>query len=160
MTTSCAPTPFMRSYGPSPEGSRSPSMRNAGNLLGTTRSDQPGPSRRVSGGRTATISGGVLSSLAVQNTHGPPRARTGSVLKSVGRRERSVEMMTQRPTTGSLRSSGTAALERRILARRCAAEQRRERVRGGLVLEEHRGDLGANRQGHPLAPRPRPPPPY
>src|SRR5213593_3086957 len=121
-------------------------MRSAGNLLGTTRSDQPGPSRRMSGGRTATISGGVLSSLPVQKTQGPPRARTGSVLKSVGRRERSVEMMTQRPTTGSLRSSGTAAPQGRVLAGRRATQQRRQRVRGRLVVEEHGGDLGADRQ--------------
>src|SRR3989442_745599 len=121
-------------------------MRSAGNLLGTTRSDQPGPSRVVSGGRTATISGGALSSLPVQNTHGPPRGRTGSMLKSVGRRARSVEMITQRPTTGSLRSSGTAALERRVFARGRAAEERRQRVGGGLAVEEHGGDLGADRQ--------------
>src|SRR2546422_3350844 len=133
-------------------------MRSAGNLLGTTRSDQPGPSRVVSGGRTATISGGVLSSLPVQNTHGPPRGRTGSVLKSFGRRARSVEMITQRPTTGSLRSSGTAALERRVFARGRAAKQRRQRVGGGLAVEEHGGDLGADRQRDALAGRPRPRP--
>src|SRR3989441_1221524 len=131
-------------------------MRSAGNLLGTTRSDQPGPSRVVSGGRTATISGGVLSSLPVQNTHGPPRGRTGSVLKSFGRRARSVEMITQRPTTGSLRSSGTAALERRVFARGRAAKQRRQRVGGGLAVEEHGGDLGADRQRDAVAGRPRP----
>src|SRR3989442_7959069 len=130
-------------------------MRSAGNLLGTTRSDQPGPSRVVSGGRTATISGGALSSLPVQNTHGPPRGRTGSMLKSVGRRARSVEMITQRPTTGSLRSSGTAALERRVFARGRAAEQRRQRVGGGLAVEEHGGDLGADRQRDAVAGRQR-----
>src|SRR2546427_4380954 len=133
-------------------------MRSAGNLLGTTRSDQPGPSRVVSGGRTATISGGALSSLPVQNTHGPLRGRTGSMLKSVGRRARSVEMITQRPTTGSLRSSGTAALERRVFARGRAAEQRRQRVGGGLAVEEHGGDLGADRQRDAVAGPPPPPP--
>src|SRR5262245_53893768 len=125
-------------------------MRSAGNLFGTTRSDQPGSSRPVSGGRTATISGGVLSSLPGQNTHGPPRVRTGSVLKSDGRRARSVEMITQRPTTGSLRSSGTAALDRRILAGRRAPEQGRERVGGRLAVEQHGGDLGADRHGHTI----------
>src|SRR5207253_7809375 len=116
-------------------------MRSAGNLFGTTRSDQPGPSRRVSGGRMATISGGVLSSLPVQNTHGPPRARTGSMLKSVGRRARSLEMITQRPTTGSLRSSGTAAFQRRVLARRRATEQRGQRLASRLAVEQDGGDL-------------------
>src|SRR5256885_14150816 len=133
-------------------------MRSAGNLFGTTRSDQPGPSRLVSGGRTATISGGVLSSLPVQNTHVPPRGRTGSVLKSVGRRARSVEMMTQRPTTGSLRSSGTAALHRRILPRGRAAEQRHQRVAGGLAVEEHRGPPRPDPAPHRAAPPPPPPP--
>src|SRR2546428_3597544 len=133
-------------------------MRSAGNLLGTTRSDQPGPSRVVSGGRTATISGGALSSLPVQNTHGPLRGRTGSMLKSVGRRARSVEMITQRPTTGSLRSSGTAALERRVFVRGRAAEERRQRVGGRLAVGEHSGDLCADRQPDALAGDPRPPP--
>src|SRR2546427_11895325 len=126
-------------------------MRSAGNLLGPTRSDQPGPSGVVSGGRTATISGGVLSSLPVQNTHGPPRGRTGSVLKSFGRRARSVEMITQRPTTGSLRSSGTAALERRVFARGRAAEQRRQRLGGGLAGEQHGRDPRPDRPREPGA---------
>ena len=37
MTTSWAPTPFIRSKRPSPDGSSSPSIRSAGNLFGTTR---------------------------------------------------------------------------------------------------------------------------
>src|SRR3989442_2407445 len=124
-------------------------MRSAGNLLGTTRSDQPGPSRVVSGGRTATISGGALSSLPVQNTHGPPRGRTGSMLKSVGRRARSVEMITQRPTTGSLRSSGTAAPERTVFARKRAAEHPRQRVGAGPFAHGPSSDLGPDRQPEP-----------
>ena len=50
---------------------------------------------------------GVLLSLPGQNGQKPPFIFTGSRLKSVGRLARSVEMMTQRPTIGSLRSSGT-----------------------------------------------------
>src|SRR4030095_867207 len=81
-------------------------MRSAGNLLATTRKDQPEVLAGESGGRPTRISGGGLSSLPGQKTQLPPRATTGSVLKSDGRRARSVEMMTQRPTTGPFRSSG------------------------------------------------------
>src|SRR5688572_33240604 len=105
-------------------------MRSAGNLFGTTRYDQPGVFAGESAAPPAMISGGVLSSLPAQKTHGPPRARTGSVLKSEGRRARSVEMMTQRPTTGSLRSSGTAASGRGVLARRHPPEERRQGLGG------------------------------
>src|SRR6266404_575080 len=42
MITSCAPIPFILSKRPSPSRSSSPSMPNAGNLLGTTRMLQPG----------------------------------------------------------------------------------------------------------------------
>ena len=65
------------------------------------------------GGRPTRISGGVLSSLPGQNTQLPPCATTGSVVKSDGRRARSVEMMTHRPTTGSFRRSGIGVPPRR-----------------------------------------------
>src|SRR5947207_248486 len=42
MITSCAPMPLMRSNMPSPARSTVPSTCTAGNLLGTTRTSQPG----------------------------------------------------------------------------------------------------------------------
>src|SRR5260370_888242 len=42
ITISWAPTPFIRSKSPSPVGSRSPSIRSAGNLFAITRYDHPG----------------------------------------------------------------------------------------------------------------------
>src|SRR5208337_2488027 len=90
-------------------------MPSAGNLLGTTRTVQPDVSRAAPLGRYASTSGGVLLSLPGQNGQNPPLFFTGSRLKSVGRLERSVEMMTHRPTIGSLRSSGTDNLEQTTL---------------------------------------------
>src|SRR5262249_37901830 len=57
-------------------------------------------------GRKARISGGVLSSCPGQKGQTPVVGGACSTLKSTGRRARSVAMMTQRPTMGSLRSSG------------------------------------------------------
>src|SRR5215470_11656852 len=136
--------PDIRSYGPSPLGSRSPSMRNAGNLFGTTRYDQPGVFGALPGGRPARISGGVLSSWPAQKTQLTSRGWTGSGPKSDGRRARSVEMMTHRPTTGSFLSSDTLG----ILWTSRAAEQRCQGVAGGLALEQHRADFRADRQVH------------
>src|SRR5688572_6304492 len=132
----------MRSKRPSPEGSRSPSMRSAGNLFGTTRKDQPAELAGKPTARPARISGGVLSSLPAQNTQLGVRGFTGSGVKSEGRRARSVEMITQRPTTGSLRSSGTQASHGRVLTRRRSPEQRAQRVGRGLALEEDSAHLG------------------
>ena len=107
MMTSCAPMPFILSNMPSAERFRLPSMPSAGNLLGTTRTVHPCASRPVPFGRYASTSDGVLFSLPGQNGQNPPLFLTDSLTKSVGRLERSVEMMTHRPTMGSLRSSGT-----------------------------------------------------
>src|ERR1700704_6282781 len=83
-------------------------MPRAGNLLGTTRKFQPATSGRTfSPGRYARISGGVVFSLPGQNGQNPPFMATRSRKKSPGRLERSVEMITQRPVTGSFLSSGT-----------------------------------------------------
>src|SRR3954469_7158411 len=111
MMTSCAPTPFMRSNIPSAWRSRLPSIISAGNLLGTTRTRHPGESFGAAGppaaeGRYPRISGGVFDSLPGQNGQNPPLILNDSREKSEGRRERSVEMMTQRPVMGSLRRSG------------------------------------------------------
>src|SRR5215470_11295540 len=116
-------------------------MRSAGNLLATTRYDQPGAFAAESGPRPTRISGGVLLSLPGQNTQSPPRGTTPSVLKSDGRRARSVEMMTQRPTTGSFRRSGTMSPHLDVLTRRGAPQQRGQRVRRRLAVEEHGRDL-------------------
>src|SRR5262249_41741541 len=151
--------PDIRSYGPSPLGSRSPSMPNAGNLFGTTRYDQPGVFGALPGGRPARISGGVLSSWPAQKTQLTSRGWTGSGPKSDGRRARSVEMMTHRPTTGSFLSSDTL----RVLGPRGPAQQRRQGVAGRLTAEQHGADLGADRQrdaeprGPPQRRGPRPP---
>src|SRR2546427_13262507 len=109
-------------------------MRSAGYLLGTTRSDQPGALATESGLRMLRISGGVLTSLAGQKTQLLVFARTGSMVKSDGRRPRSVEMITQRPTTGSLRSSGMSLSHPRVLARRRASQQRGQRLGRRLAL--------------------------
>jgi len=101
--------PFILSNMPSAWRSRSPSMRRAGNLFGTTRRFQFALLwRPFSPVRYARISGGVLASLPGQN--GQKLADLMSARsreKSLGRLERSVEMITQRPVMGSFRSSGT-----------------------------------------------------
>src|SRR5215510_10812921 len=101
-------------------------MRSAGNLLATTRYDHPDVLGAEPGARPTRISGGVLLSLPGQNTQSPPRGTTASVLKSDGRRARSVEMMTQRPTTGSFRRSGTRSPHPYVLPRRGSTQQRGE----------------------------------
>src|ERR1035438_2330975 len=100
----------MLSNMPSAERFKLPSIPNAGNLLGTTRTVHPCESRPAPLGRYASTSGGVLFSCPGQNGQKPPLSFTDSRTKSVGRLERSVEMMTHRPTMGSLRSSGTVKL--------------------------------------------------
>src|SRR5208283_5877195 len=99
--------PFILSNIPSAWRFRLPSMPSAGNLFETTRTVQPSELLEAPFGRYARTSGGVLLSLPGQNGQKPPFIFTGSRLKSVGRLARSVDMMTHRPTIGSLRSSGT-----------------------------------------------------
>src|SRR3990170_1298802 len=108
-------------------------MRRAGNLLGTTRRVHPGALAWLSGLRTARISSGVCDSCPGQNTQPPPARRTGWGEKSEGRRARSVEMITQRPTTGSLRSSAIAALVLRL--KRSRQEYREGLGRRGPAME-------------------------
>src|SRR2546428_3814829 len=149
ITTSWAPTPVILSKRPSPDGSRSPSILSAGNLFGTTRYVQPGPFGSLPGRRSAKISGGVWASWPSQNEHADTRGRTGSVAtKSDGRRARSVAMMTQRPPTGSLRSSGMALAVLRLDG---PLEERGQGIRRWLVLEEDGADLVADRQAHRVA---------
>src|SRR5881296_561859 len=140
ITTSWAPTPFIRSKMPSPAGSSSPSIRSAGNLFGTTRTSHPGLFGALAAGRSAHTSSGVLDSWPAQNTQGPRRRSGGFEMKSDGRRDRSVEMMTHRPTTGSRRSSGIFLLRSRF-----AGEQRLDRLPDGLAFEEHRAHFPADR---------------
>src|SRR6185503_3671739 len=107
MITSWAPTPFIRSYMPSPRRSSPPSTWSAGNLLETTRVLHPGPFAPVPPSRVANTSGGVKRSFPGQNGHAPPGDSAGGPpFQSEGLRARSVAMMTQRPTTGSFLSSG------------------------------------------------------
>src|SRR4051812_2418600 len=101
MITSWAPTPFMRSYIPSPRFSRPPSTIRAGNLLATTRDFQAPLAR------TDMISDGVMDSFPAQNAQGTLRGTAAdSCAKSSGLRARSEAMITQRPATGSRLSSG------------------------------------------------------
>src|SRR5262249_30607486 len=92
--------------------SSSPSMPSAGNLLGMTRKFQaPSPGWPSLTARYTMISGGVLLSLPGQNGQkAAPLITARSREKSPGRRARSVDMITQRPVTGSLRSSGTVSI--------------------------------------------------
>ena len=106
MITSCAPMPFILSNSPSPCRSRLPSTRSTGNWFGITRSVQPGLSRRPPLRPCARSSGGVMCSCPSSKGHaGLGAIWTGSRRKSLGRLRRSVEMITHRPVTGSLRSS-------------------------------------------------------
>src|SRR5581483_10484271 len=107
MITSWAPMPFMRSYMPSPVRSKVPSTCSAGYLLGTTRTSHPGPLGAPPFWRYAITSGGVIASWPGQNGQcSRPTIAARSKWKSWGRCWRSVEMITQRPVTGSLRSCG------------------------------------------------------
>src|SRR5229473_6476529 len=107
MITSCAPIPFIRSNSPSPWRSRLPSTCSAGNLFGTTRKSQPDEFGAVPFCRNANTSGGVISSWPGQKgQYCSPITVGRSRRKSLGRLRRSVEMITQRPVTGSFRSSG------------------------------------------------------
>src|SRR6185503_13592448 len=107
MITSWAPTPFIRSYIPSPRRSRPPSIWSAGNLFGTTRVLHPGPFAPAPPSRMAITSCGVKRSFPGQNGHAAPGDPAAAPpFQSEGLRARSVAMMTQRPTTGSFLSSG------------------------------------------------------
>src|SRR6266496_3553305 len=110
MMTSCAPSPFILSNIPSAWRFDVPSIPSAGNLLGTTRTDQPGLffcALPFDSGRYARTSEGVLLSLPGHSGQKPPFCVTLLRRKSLGRLARSVEIMTQRPTTGSFLNSGT-----------------------------------------------------
>src|SRR4051812_19095172 len=106
MMTSWAPMPFMVSNIPTPWRFNSPSTCSTGNLLGTTRTDQPGPLAGMPWGRWARISGGVRSSCPSQKGQAVGLTSWARGRKSVGRLLRSVEMITQWPVTASLRRSG------------------------------------------------------
>jgi len=140
------PTPFIRRRALGAR-LRSPSMRSAGNLLGTTRSDQPGPSAvwcRVAARRRSRAASCPRS--PVQNTHVPPRGRTGSVLKSVGRPRalgRDDDPSGRPRVLAQLRHGGPPPAHPRAWARGRAA---RQRVGGGFAVEEHGGHLGTDRQ--------------
>src|SRR3989304_2940300 len=100
--TSWAPIPFILSNIPSPDLLRSPYIWRAGNLLGITRSVQPGVFGWVEEGLKATISGGVVYSLPGQKGQNPPFLLcTGGEAKSVGLFPLSTAIMTQPPEMGS-----------------------------------------------------------
>src|SRR5262249_19013832 len=83
------------------------------NLFGMTRTCQPGVFGAVPGRRTATISGGVLSSCPSQNGQKDPSGGDSCVgTKSMGRRLRSVAMMTQVLEIGSCLSSDIDSLRK------------------------------------------------
>ena len=98
--TSCAPRPSIsrkKSY--FSRRCRSPAGRRAGNLLGTTRSCQPGPLGGEPGFLRAMISGGVWDSFPEQKGQSGSWAGSGSavstIFKSSGRRDLSPATMTQ-----------------------------------------------------------------
>src|SRR5271163_2190 len=143
MITSCAPTPFILSNRPSPSRSKSPSMPSAGNLLGTTRTVQPGVFAPPLLRPYTRISGGVLASWPGQNGQFFPLGNgvTLSRRKSFGRLPRSVEIITQRPVIGSFRNSGKANLldkvpdrarKAPILSSDCTASGGAEKRSGGF----------------------------
>src|SRR5262245_18789877 len=140
MIPSWTPTPFMRAKRPSPAGSRPPSMRSAGNFLGTTRYVQPGPSAQEARTRPDRISDGVCASFPGQK--GQVRGST-LASKSDGRWARSVAMITQRPTTGSFLSSGNGPTRPRrprvrgVLSRGRPGQEGGQRLPRRPPLEEH-----------------------
>src|SRR6267142_709894 len=110
MITSCAPTPPITSYIPRPARTIRSSVRRAGNRLGTTRSVQPGPLPGAPLSRWTSSSGGVIASCPGQKGQPAGLSCSANVRTSAfGRSARSGATITQRPTTGSLRSSGMAA---------------------------------------------------
>ena len=107
------------------------------------------PARLVRRGRRAArparISGGVLLLVArAEDAERRPRRARAPAAKSEGRRARSVEMITQRPTTGSLRSSGMRSGGPR--ASRPAPSSAASASARRLALEEHGAHLLADRQ--------------
>src|SRR6266576_6417654 len=142
MITSWAPMPFMRSNSPSPSRSSVPSTCSAGNLFGTTRSSHPGVLGAPPSWRYERISGGVIASRPGQNGHSS-RAMIAarSKRKSFGRFCRSVEMITQRPVTGSLRSSGFECVLNDLDDRLARVELYRDDVEpartGGQAMSHH-----------------------
>src|SRR5438105_1722249 len=86
------------------------SVRSAGNRFGTTRRVQPGRLGWLPCARRTSSSGGVIGSLPGQKGQPSSSSGSGSLRSSAcGRSARSGATITQRPTTGSLRSSGMAA---------------------------------------------------
>src|SRR5712691_11604615 len=115
MITSWAPIPFMRSNIPSPSRSSVPSTCSDGNLFGTTRMSHPGAFGAPPFWRYDNTSGGVIASCPGQNGQcSRPMVDARSRRKSFGRFCRSVEIITHRPVTGSLRSSGISKVRRQM----------------------------------------------
>ena len=154
MITSCAPTPFIRSWTPIPLRSSSPSMRSAGNLFGTTRTSQPGRLGGPPPGRSARISGGVLLSFPSQKGQSAPAGISAWRGKLAGARLRSEAMMTQRFWIGSCRSSGmTLPLDRFHDSRGGTDIWRDEVILCGVFLHHAPGvearDQRRHRPAHP-----------
>ena len=106
MITSCAPMPFILSNSPSPCRSSAPFDAQHRELV---RDHAQVPAGRIGPAAVAAVRQQLarrhlLVPLA-ERTRAVRRDCTDSSRKSVGRLRRSVEMITQRPVTGSLRSS-------------------------------------------------------
>src|SRR5438067_1692156 len=140
MITSCAPIPFIRSNIPSPSRSSVPSTCSAGNLFGTTRTSHPGAFGAAPFWRYDSTSGGVSDSWPGQNGQcSRPTIAARSKRKSFGRFSRCVEMITQRPVTGSLRNSGIERVLEDVDDRRARLDADRDdveaaRARGQVML--------------------------
>src|SRR4029453_2732797 len=133
-----------------PRRSGVPSIISAGNLFGMTRTFHPGVFGAVPERRTATISGGVLSSCPSQNGQKDPSAWDScDGTKSMGRRLRSVAMMTQVLETGSCLNSDIDSLRNALCAGPLRPEdpQKERGPRGRLA---RRGDFPENLNDGPL----------
>src|SRR5207244_8760650 len=120
------------------------SVRRAGKRLGTTRRVQPGPFGGPALSRRTSSSGGVIASCPGQKGQLAGSSWSGRVRTTAfGRSARSGATITQRPTTGSLRSSGMAA-HHNILATRSlksTALPMRDAFRSGAFGASTRGEL-------------------
>src|SRR3989442_6597157 len=107
--TSWAPTPSTDTSRPSRCSRTSPDRSSAGNLFGTHRILQPGPSA-VPPSRYARTSGGVIPSWPSQNGQSAFGVASFGFRKTPGRWDRAAEKTTQVGVAQSLRISDMQGL--------------------------------------------------
>src|SRR5262245_39835556 len=134
-----------------PRRSGVPSIMSAGNLFGITRTAQPGVLGAVPDLRTATISGGVLSSCPSQKGQKEPSAADScDGTKSMGRRLRSVAMMTQVFEIGSCLSSDIDSLRKSFVRRGSSGPEEPQKERGPRGWLARRGNVPEDLHDGPL----------